>query len=145
MAAKPGLFHKLAGTESIDGSILASENLSDILTKTEESFQKTLLRLIDERNYTDVEVYKRANMDRKLFSKIRSNSSYNPTKKTALALAVALRLNLEDTMDLLGRAGLALSHSSKFDLIVEYCIKNSIYDMFEINQLLYEYDEPVLG
>lgn len=143
--ASPDVLYSLTGISSTENGMPSTENLSDILTNPEDSFQKTLLRLIDERNYTDVEVYKRANMDRKLFSKIRSNSSYNPTKKTALALAVALRLDLDATMDLLGRAGLALSHSSKFDLIVEYCIKHSIYDMFEINALLYEYNEPVLG
>ncbi len=123
----------------------SDDDLTDLLKRQGESFQQMLLRLIDERHFTDVEVYKRANMDRKLFSKIRSNSEYQPTKKTALALALALKLDLEDTMDLLGRAGLALSPSSRFDLIVEYCIRHSIYDMFEVNALLYEYDEPALG
>ena len=110
-----------------------------------ENFQERLLRLIDERDLTDAEVYKKANIDRKLFSKIRCNADYTPRKRTAVALAVALELNLDETVDLLSRAGLALSPSSKFDLIVEYCIVHNIYNIFDINALLFEYDQPLLG
>lgn len=120
-------------------------SLPEIMERLGESFQERLLHLIDDRGMTDTEVYKRANIDRKLFSKIRCNPAYNPTKRTAVALAVALRLNLDETVDLLSRAGIALSPSSPFDLIVEYCIMNRIYDIYEINLLLFQYDQPILG
>ena len=110
-----------------------------------ENFQERLLGLIDERGLKDSEVYRKANIDRKLFSKIRCNPLYLPKKRTALALAIALRLSLEETEDLLSRAGHALSPGSRADLIVKYCIEHQIYDIFEINALLFEYDQPLLG
>ncbi len=121
-----------------------SEDLPRIMGHLEDTFQERLLDMIDERGLTDTEVYKRANLDRKLFSKIRCNPNYKPKKQTALALSVALHLDLEETADLLGRAGLALSRSSRFDLIVEYCIRNQIYNIMEINALLFQYDQPLL-
>lgn len=122
-----------------------SRKLDDVVNHIGESFTEMLLRLIDESGKTDPDVYKRANIDRKLFSKIRNNSRYKPSKNTALALAIALELNLDQTADLLRRAGYALSPSSRFDLIVEYFIRAGNYDIFKINEALFAFDERLLG
>ena len=122
-----------------------SKGLDDLIDDLDEPFNTTLLKLIDAKGKTDSEVYKRANIDRKLFSKIRTGKGYMPSKRTILALAVSLELNLEETDDLLERAGYALSHSQKFDVIVEFFIVNGKYDIFEINEVLFKYDQPLLG
>ena len=119
--------------------------LDDLVAQVSESWQESLLRLIDEKGYTDTEVYKRANVDRKLFSKIRGKADYQPKKITAIAFALALRLNLDETKDLIGRAGFAFSPSSKFDLIIEYFIEQEVYDTYTINLALFEHDQPLLG
>lgn len=115
-----------------------------LLADLDAGFSETLLLLIDRTGKKDSEIYKRANVDRKLFSKIRKNRNYQPSKATALAFAFALELNLNETRDLLARAGYALSHSSKFDIIIEYFIANGLYDIFELNQVLYAFDQPLL-
>lgn len=134
----------LESGEPVLSEIEKWKNIDDVVSHVGTTFQKKLFQLIREKGMNEVEVYQKAQVDRKIFSKIRRHEDYIPKKRTILALALALQLNLDETKDLLSRAGQALSPSSKGDLIVEYCIENKIYDLFNVNALLYKYGEHVL-
>jgi hypothetical protein len=120
-------------------------SLVDVMQHVGETFQEHLFHLIDDRNLTDAQVYKKANIDRKLFSKIRSDIYYKPSKPTAIAFAIALELDLSETENMLKKAGYALSDSNKFDIIIRYFIEKGNYNVFEINEALFYYDQNLLG
>ena len=120
-------------------------SLKEMLEHTDAGFAETLLTLMDRTGKKDSAIYKKANVTRQHFSKIRNNPDYKPTKATALAFAIALELDLEETKDLIGRAGYALTNSSKFDVIITYFIREKRYDLYEINATLFQFDQSLLG
>ena len=124
---------------------MAASGLDEALAHLDAGFSETLLKLIDRSCKKDAEVYRKANVDRRLFSKIRNNPDYKPSKPTAVAFAIALELSLPETRDLIARAGYALSPSSKFDVIIEYFITQRDYDIFKINEALFAFDQSLLG
>lgn len=134
----------MPGAPSRAGTTLDAE-IAQLVATLDAPFSTTLLALIDARGMTDAEVYHRANISRQLFSKIRGNESYRPSKQTVVALAIALELDMSATQDLLARAGFTLSKSSKFDVIVRFFIERGIYDLFQLNEVLFAYDLPLVG
>lgn len=120
-------------------------SLDELENNIGETWAEMLFRLIDEKGYNPVDVYKRSNINKKLFSKINSNNDYHPNKKTAVAFAIGLHLNLDEAKDFLSCAGYAFSKSSKFDLIVQFFIERENYDMFEINEVLFDHDQDTIG
>ena len=131
--------------KGMSSTISVNRNIDNLMNQLEETFSQRLLRMIDERVMTDSEAYTKAYVDRRHFSKIRKDVNYVPNKKTVLAFTIALELSLDEAKDLLGSAGFALSRSSKTDIIVAYFLQNKIYDMFEINDVLDAYGQPVFG
>lgn len=136
---------KIKMTKEMSSSLATNRKIDDLMNQMDETFSQRLLRMIDERGLADSEVYSKAYVDRRHFSKIRKDVNYTPNKKTVLAFSIALQLSVDETKDLLGCAGYALSRSSKVDVIVAYFLQNKIYDMFEINEVLDAYDQPIFG
>lgn len=137
--------YDILSDEAAIGEVVDQEGLDDFLHDRGETFQQKLFHMIDRKDLDDRDVYKRANIDRKLFSKIKSNVNYNPSKKTVFALAIGMELNLDETVDLLKSAGLAFTPASVFDKIIEYCISHQFYDIIEINCMLFDNGQPILG
>lgn len=130
-------------TRPMSEMTVSNRKIDDLMSQMDETFSQRLIRMIKERNMSESEAYKKAFVDRRHFAKIKKDEYYAPSKKTVLAFAIALELSLDETKDLLRSAGYALSRSSKFDIIVVYFLENRNYNMLDINEVLYEYDQPI--
>lgn len=139
------IFYQSDDVDAEDDLLPFMNELDDAVQKTGQTFSQKLLELIAVKNMNEIDCYKKASIDRKLFSKIRNNDRYRPSKDTVILFALALKLNLDETSDLLQRAGLSFSESSKADLIVQFFIGKGIHDIILINEALYQFDEPVIG
>lgn len=141
------MYEEKASIGAPDTALMDSseKSLDEILDRKEDTFQQRLFKLIDERGLDDVTVYKNANSNRKVFSKIRCNVDYKPKKITAVAYALALHLDMPELQDLLARAGYALSPNNKFDLIISYFVQKKEFNIIEINTVLFDYNQPLLG
>lgn len=139
------LINYRSSNKAFNSRLESSQSIEDVLLELDESFSETLLKMIDQKGLSDVDTYKKANITKAHFSKIRTHKDYRPTKATVLAFCIALELSLKETNHLLERAGFSLSNSSKFDLIVKYFIEKRKYNIFEINEVLFEYDQTLLG
>lgn len=145
LSEEPRLMMQIEAPSFAKDSSIERVSLEEFFNTMEETFSRRLLKMIDLKGYTDVQVYRKANISRKLFSKIRGDMNYRPSKNTAIAFAIALELDLDETLDLIGRSGYTLSHSSRFDIIIEYFILNNNYDIFEINEVLFALSENTLS
>ena len=139
------MFTGFRGKETTAAAPSPEQDISQLLAGMKDGFSPTLLHMIDRSGRTDADVYKHANVDRRLFSKIRSNPQYNPSKTLVLAFAISLKLDLDDTKYLLETAGFALSNSNITDTVVAYCIRHNIYDIYQVNSLLFQFDGMLLG
>ena len=128
---------------TMSGTMATNRKIDDLMNQMDETFSQRLLRMIVERDLTDSEANTKVYVDCRHFSKIRNDENYSPNKKTVLAFAIALELSIDEAKDLLGSAGFSLSRSSKTDIIVSYFLQNKIYDMFEINEVLDAYKQPL--
>ena len=140
------LFPSFAPDDASECCIEEDINLDDMIKNMDKGFAETLFLYIDKKRMTDVECYKRSNVDKKTFSKIKCNKNYRPSKITAVSFAIGLKLTFDEAEHLLSTVGMCLSHSEKFDVIIEYFLKTGNYEnIFEVNEVLYKFDQPLLG
>ncbi len=145
-ASRPKTCASMPAPQTEEYSSAKNKTLQEYMKAMDKSFAWKLFDYIDAKGMTDVECYKKANVDKKTFSKIKCNpDTYKPSKQTAVAFAIALELTLDETQDLLASAGLTLSRSFTFDKIIRYFLQKGVYDIFEINEALFEFDQVLLG